>query len=319
MTRSAAGSAPSCYVRASVSTSHLPVSSTRPTIDGSTRFSAELMVVSVLQPPPPADVQRSGVVRGSVGCMLMHFFETFGLRFNHDVVGVSVQDGGHFFAKRDRSWLNADRPYLLAVENPLDSSHDVGANSYNIRSVKRVFSHAYFALHAALAGDASGGSSCVGGDGGGGTAGCAADRGQLLHILGRLVWGLADEMEERFAMHEKEAHRGPREARVGARALATGTGKDSAEEPRTGNANGEECDVPHANYAGEDVARHYQEEVGDDSECMHGVHAGDTCVAPLKCGKRGRDSAVAGQGGRRTRPAAKRTRLAGRGGVGSAV
>ena len=37
------------------------------------------MVVSVLQHPPPADVQRSGVVRGSVGCMLMHFFETFGL------------------------------------------------------------------------------------------------------------------------------------------------------------------------------------------------------------------------------------------------
>ena len=57
----------------------------------------------------------------------------------HEVAAISVRNGGKFFAKRlvANRWLNRNRPYLLALENPLDPEHDVGANSYNILSVRR--------------------------------------------------------------------------------------------------------------------------------------------------------------------------------------
>ena len=44
--------------------------------------------------------------------------------------------GGSFFDKRRRGFHNPDRPQLLCVENPLDTDHDVGANSYNIQNVR---------------------------------------------------------------------------------------------------------------------------------------------------------------------------------------
>ena len=60
-----------------------------------------------------------------------------------------VRDGGRFFPKKSRKgWFNPERSFLLACENPLDPSHDVGANSYNITSVRRVFQHAYFTVSA---------------------------------------------------------------------------------------------------------------------------------------------------------------------------
>ena len=106
-----------------------------------------LMTVSSLQHPPRGSSTHDRAIEGNLGSVLLHFFELFGLRFNYEVCGVSVRDGGRFFPKKSRrGWLNPDRAFLLACENPLDPSHDVGANSYNIQSVRRVFQHAYFTI-----------------------------------------------------------------------------------------------------------------------------------------------------------------------------
>ena len=107
----------------------------------------QLLVIASLQHPP---AERKPSLRGNLGSCVLHFLELFGLRLNYEAVGISVADGGAFFSKAERRVGNTDRPGLICVLNPLDTTHDVGANSYNIGCVRRAWSHCYVALVAAL-------------------------------------------------------------------------------------------------------------------------------------------------------------------------
>ena len=40
----------------------------------------------------------------------------------------------------ERGMFNVDRPWVLAVENPLDTTLDVGRNSYAMNNIKDAFS-----------------------------------------------------------------------------------------------------------------------------------------------------------------------------------
>ena len=110
-------------------------------------FLLQLLVIASLQHPPS---ERKPSLRGNLGSCVLHFLELFGLRLNYEAVGISVADGGAFFSKAERRVGNTDRPGLICVLNPLDTTHDVGANSYNIGCVRRAWSHCYVALVAAL-------------------------------------------------------------------------------------------------------------------------------------------------------------------------
>ena len=106
-------------------------------------FLLTLMVIAALQHPPSEETQKhkgATKTRGNLGIELLHFFEVFGLRLNYEAVGISLADGGKFFRK-PRARLENGKAHHLCIENPLDRSHDVGANSYNILSVRRVFQH----------------------------------------------------------------------------------------------------------------------------------------------------------------------------------
>ena len=50
-------------------------------------------------------------------------------------VGVSCRRGGSYFNKRNKGFWQAERPWLLAVEDPNDPDNDLGRNSYNISRV----------------------------------------------------------------------------------------------------------------------------------------------------------------------------------------
>ena len=76
----------------------------------------QLMVIASLQ-HPPLD-QRKPDLKGNLGAALVHFFELYGLRLNYEAVGITVAEGGAFFAKREHGWVNADRPGLICVLNP---------------------------------------------------------------------------------------------------------------------------------------------------------------------------------------------------------
>ena len=80
---------------------------------------------------------------GCLGVLLIDFFELYGRRINTDDVGVSCRGGGRFFAKRDKEWTDAGRPFLLAIEDPQDPTNDLGRNSYAARQVKSAFEHAF--------------------------------------------------------------------------------------------------------------------------------------------------------------------------------
>mmetsp|Transcript_13322 Transcript_13322/g.40395 ORF Transcript_13322/g.40395 Transcript_13322/m.40395 type:complete len:650 (-) Transcript_13322:311-2260(-) len=111
-------------------------------------FLLSLLVIASLQQPPLQEPPLPNTEH-NLGRCLLHFFELYGMRLNTTAVGVRVADGGRFFNKEQRGWLDEDRPWLLSVENPIDSTHDVGANAYNFRSVRRACAFAYCAILAA--------------------------------------------------------------------------------------------------------------------------------------------------------------------------
>ena len=48
-----------------------------------------------------------------------------------------MRDGGGFFLKEDHGMMNAERPWLYAVEDPNDATNDIGRSSWNARRVRR--------------------------------------------------------------------------------------------------------------------------------------------------------------------------------------
>jgi non-canonical poly(A) RNA polymerase PAPD5/7 len=81
----------------------------------------------------------------------MDFFLLYGTQFNFEELGISIRRGGYYFRKED--WEGWDPSYLddrmrcrLCVENPQDTSIDVGKSSYNFKKVQRAFQHAYDTL-----------------------------------------------------------------------------------------------------------------------------------------------------------------------------
>lgn len=121
-------------------------------------FLLQLMIISMLQMHPQVGIRmgsrglrvkrsREGrEIYFNLGYLLLNFFELYGRLFNYKSVGISVRNGGCYFHKAERQWDDYDRPNLLSVENPLDPSHDVGKNSYNIVKIRRMFEDAFYIL-----------------------------------------------------------------------------------------------------------------------------------------------------------------------------
>ena len=78
----------------------------------------------------------------NLGLLLLSFFDTYGHQLNYQNVGISLSPPS-FYSKHDRQRFNPQRPLLLSVENPLDSSHDVGMNSFGVMRVRRAMQYAY--------------------------------------------------------------------------------------------------------------------------------------------------------------------------------
>ncbi|GFR42624.1 hypothetical protein Agub_g3555, partial [Astrephomene gubernaculifera] len=109
-----------------------------------------------------ASGSESGAVEPGLGALLVDFFRFYGRVINMPEVGISCAGGGQFFRKTDKDsppggqagggsysgWLNCDRPFLLAVEDPKDPDNDVCRSSFNIMRVKTAFEFAYQMLTA---------------------------------------------------------------------------------------------------------------------------------------------------------------------------
>ena len=136
---------------------------------------------------------------------------------NMNDVGLRVNDGGSYFEKRRyEGFFNPERPYLLSVESPIDSTYDIGSSSFNTRSVRHAFSHAYFSLLSAGKARSLKQGGCAPSNGGSGEGApsngdlCerALDQGSRLCLLGTIIEDIEVDMAKRFEMH---SHEGPRD------------------------------------------------------------------------------------------------------------
>ena len=65
------------------------------------------------------------------------------MRFNYAACCISLRNGGEYMSKKSKGWRDRDRPGLLSIESPVDSSMDAGKNSWAIHTVRRAFAHAF--------------------------------------------------------------------------------------------------------------------------------------------------------------------------------
>ncbi|KAG8965218.1 hypothetical protein FRC03_000838 [Tulasnella sp. 419] len=56
----------------------------------------------------------------NVGLLLCEFCREYGEDFDYERVGISVRDGGSYFQKVDRGWVNQHQQHLLSIEDPLN-------------------------------------------------------------------------------------------------------------------------------------------------------------------------------------------------------
>lgn len=85
----------------------------------------------------PSRRTKAGL-EGCLGTLLIDFFMHYGRLLNTQTVGVSCLRGGGFFLKRFRGLDQPDRPYLLCIEDPQDTSNDLGKNSFAFVRVSHV-------------------------------------------------------------------------------------------------------------------------------------------------------------------------------------
>lgn len=144
-------------------------------------FLLQLMIVSFLQHRERHALNYRKPSLHNLGCLLLEFLgtshvlvrisifsassylmltpssfaELYGNNFNYYTTGITVRHDGFYFAKGSRErkshFWNENRPFLLAMENPLDTNNDVGIGSFRIQTIQRSMQHSYKTLLAHLA------------------------------------------------------------------------------------------------------------------------------------------------------------------------
>ncbi|KAG8813456.1 hypothetical protein FRC19_002408 [Serendipita sp. 401] len=84
-------------------------------------YSIICLAISFLQMHPKV---RLGEINPSenLGVLVVEFFELYGFFFNYNGVGVSINNGGSYFLKKQRGWLDLAKPWLLSIIDPTDES-----------------------------------------------------------------------------------------------------------------------------------------------------------------------------------------------------
>lgn len=117
-------------------------------------YMLQLMIVSFLQHRERDGYNFRRPSLYNLGCLLVEFFELYGLDFNYVTTGISVRHDGFYFPKgakdRKENFWQPNRRFSMAIENPLEPTHDVGKPSYRIHVVQRSFELAFKTLLAHL-------------------------------------------------------------------------------------------------------------------------------------------------------------------------
>lgn len=107
----------------------------------------------------------------NLGVLVMEFFELYGCYFNYEDVGISLRNGGTYYNKQRRGWLDWRARSLLSIEDPGDAckhfcycsylnchetrrltyiiANDISRGTYNILKVRATFAGAHGMMTAA--------------------------------------------------------------------------------------------------------------------------------------------------------------------------
>lgn len=115
-------------------------------------FLLQLMIVSFLQHRERDAFNYRRPSLHNLGSLLLEFVELYGLDFNFYTTGITVRHDGFYFSKgaseRKEHFYDESRPFLLAMENPMDTNNSVGISSFRMLTVQRSFAHAYKTIRA---------------------------------------------------------------------------------------------------------------------------------------------------------------------------
>ena len=108
------------------------------------------MILAFLQHRAREYLNRRRPSQYNLGALLVEFFEFYSTDFNFILTGISVRFDGFFFPKgatdRKKDFWQPQRPFSIAMENPLDPAFDVGSPSFRIDLVQRSFEVAFKTL-----------------------------------------------------------------------------------------------------------------------------------------------------------------------------
>ncbi|KAH8836058.1 hypothetical protein DL96DRAFT_1702993 [Flagelloscypha sp. PMI_526] len=108
-------------------------------------YSIVCLAISFLQMHPKI---RSGHLDpcANLGVLLLEFFELYGIVHNYIDVGISLQDGGKYYDKREKGWFDYYNDKRLSIEDPADDTNDISVGTYNYHSVRVCFAGAHAIL-----------------------------------------------------------------------------------------------------------------------------------------------------------------------------
>jgi non-canonical poly(A) RNA polymerase PAPD5/7 len=87
-------------------------------------YSIVCMAISFLQMHPK--IRRGEIDPDkNLGVLVMDFFELYGCYFNYEETGISVRNGGYYFQKKQRGWIDYQKGGLISIEDPADPSEYV--------------------------------------------------------------------------------------------------------------------------------------------------------------------------------------------------
>ena len=122
----------------------------QPYTGGVGSFLLQMMILTFLQHRERDCFNNRRPSQYNLGALLVEFFEFYSTDFNFVLTGVSVRFDGFFFPKgatdRKKNFWQPQRPFSIAMENPLDPTFDVGSPSFRIDLVQRSFEVAFKVL-----------------------------------------------------------------------------------------------------------------------------------------------------------------------------
>jgi non-canonical poly(A) RNA polymerase PAPD5/7 len=65
---------------------------------------------------------RSVEQQQDLGVLFLGFLRLYGQEFNYFRTGLSIRDGGYYFPKAQRNWVDWQQPWLLSAEVSTPSS-----------------------------------------------------------------------------------------------------------------------------------------------------------------------------------------------------